>query len=66
MAPKPAEMPGAMPHEAAIWDTLFDFQAQATCKLAPIPTPMSPPTIDWVVETGNPMAVQAVCQMEDP
>ena len=66
IAPKPQAIAGAIPHEAAIWLTDPSFQPQLTWISAAMPTPTSAPTIDWVVETGNPSLVQMVNQVAEP
>lgn len=65
-APKPAAMHGAIAQDAAICETLPDFQLHETEMLAAMPTPTSAPTIDCVVLTGKPRAVQTASQVADP
>lgn len=66
MAPNPAAMQGAIAQEAAICETLPFFQPQLTEISDAIPTPTRAPTIDCVVLTGKPRAVQIVSQVADP
>lgn len=65
-APKPAAMAGAMPHEAAIWDTELSSQPHLTGMSNAMPTPTSAPTRDCVVETGKPRRVQMVSHVPEP
>lgn len=66
MAPKPAALQGAIPHEAVIWDTLPFFHSQLTEISEAIPTPTRAPTIDCVVLTGKPKAVQMINHVAKP
>ena len=55
-----------MPQDAAIWDTDWDFQPQLTWMSEAMATPIKAPTLDWVAETGKPILVQTVSQMDEP
>jgi hypothetical protein len=52
MAPKPAEMAGAIPQAAKTCETPLNDQFTPFVPAEAIPTPMTPPIIECVVETG--------------
>jgi hypothetical protein len=52
MAPKPPAIPGAIPHAAKTEDTLLNDQFTPSVPAAAIPVPITPPIIEWVVDTG--------------
>lgn len=55
MAAKHPEMPGAMAQAAKTELTPSQDQSTWLGPMVAKPTPMMPPTIEWVVETGRPI-----------
>jgi hypothetical protein len=66
MAPKAAEMQGAMAQAANTWETPPQDQSTPSAPTVAKPTPMIPPMMQWVVETGRPILVAKVKKREEP
>jgi hypothetical protein len=66
MAPKAAEIPGAIPQAAKTWETPLNDQFTPWVPAEAIPTPITPPMIEWVVDTGMVKRVAIVRYVADP
>lgn len=60
IAAKQPAIPGAMTQAAKTCETPFQPQFTPDVPKAAMPTPMTPPMIEWVVETGIPSRVASV------
>lgn len=65
IAPKHPEIPGAIAQAAKTWETPFHPQLTPPVPRDAMPTPITPPMMLWVVETGIPRRVAVVRYRED-
>ena len=66
MAPNAPEIPGAIPQAANTEETPLNDQLTPWGPAAAIPTPITPPMIEWVVETGMVNLVAIVRYVAEP
>ena len=66
MAPKHALMQGAMAQAAKTCETPPHDQSTPFAPTVANPTPMMPPMMQWVVDTGRPNLVAMVRKVDEP